>query len=381
MIQFAYTLKRAVKRLKFFKKGEKMRKINFSAGPSTLPESVLKQAQDELFDYQNKGFSIMEISHRTKIFEEVHFGAMQKAKELYGLGDDYEVLFLQGGASLQFAMIPMNFNEGGVCEYANTGVWTKKAIKEAQILGVNVNVVASSEQDKFSFIPEVKFSQNADYSYICSNNTIYGTQFKSYPKSKAPLIIDASSDFFSRKVDFSDIAVFYGGVQKNAGISGLACVIIRKDMLEKSQAKNIPSMLKYAIHSENKSLFNTPPSFAIYIFNLEMQWLLEQGGLDAINERNKAKARLVYECIDDSKGFYKGHSKKDSRSLMNVSFNIAHNADLEPVFIKAAEEAGMIGLKGHRLLGGIRASLYNAISLKQCEILVDFMKEFARKHG
>lgn len=358
-----------------------MRKINFSAGPSTLPESVLKQAQEELFDYQGKGFSIMEISHRTKIFEEVHFSAMQKAKELYGLDDNYEVLFLQGGASLQFAMIPMNFNNGGVCEYAHTGIWTKKAIKEAQILGVNVKIVASSEESKFSFIPEVKFSENADYSYICSNNTIYGTQFKQYPKSKAPLIIDASSDFFSRKVDFSDIAVFYGGVQKNAGISGLACVIIRKDMIEKSKAKNIPSMLKYAIHSENHSLFNTPPSFAIYMFNLEMQWLLSQGGLDVIDEKNKAKAKLVYECIDSSNGFYKGHSEANSRSLMNVSFNIAENADLEPVFVEEAQKAGMIGLKGHRLLGGIRASLYNAITLKQCEILVDFMKEFAKKHG
>ena len=358
-----------------------MRKINFSAGPSTLPESVLKQAQSELFDYQGKGFSIMEISHRTKIFEEVHFGAMNKAKELYGLSDEYEVLFLQGGASLQFAMIPLNFNNSGVCEYVNTGVWTKKAIKEAQILGVNVKVVASSEEDKFSFIPEVKFSENADYCYICSNNTIYGTQFKHYPHSKAPLIIDASSDFFSRKVDFSDIAVFYGGVQKNAGISGLACIIIRKDMIEKSAAKNIPSMLKYAIHSENKSLFNTPPSFAIYMFNLEMQWLLAQGGLDAINKQNIAKANLVYECIDNSNGFYQGHSKPKDRSLMNVSFNIAANTELEPVFVKEAEEAGMIGLKGHRLLGGVRASLYNAITLKQCEVLVEFMKEFAKKHG
>lgn len=358
-----------------------MRKINFSAGPSTLPESVLKQAQEELYDYQGKGFSIMEISHRTKIFEEVHFGAMSKAKELYGLNDDYEVLFLQGGASLQFAMVPMNLSNGGVCEYADTGVWTKKAIKEAKILGVNVKVVASSEEQKFSFIPEVKFSENADYAYICSNNTIYGTQYQSYPKSKAPLIVDASSDFFSRKVDFSDIAVFYGGVQKNAGISGLACVIIRKDMVERSAAKNIPSMLKYAVHSENKSLFNTPPTFAIYMFNLEMQWLLAQGGLDAINERNKAKAKLVYECIDSSGGFYKGHSEVNSRSLMNVSFNIAANADLEPIFVQEAEKAGMIGLKGHRLLGGIRASLYNAITLPQCEQLVSFMKEFAKKHG
>ena len=358
-----------------------MRKINFSAGPSTLPESVLKQAQNELFDYQGKGFSIMEISHRTKIFEEVHFNAMKNAKALYGLNDDYEVLFLQGGASLQFAMVPMNLSEGGVCEYAHTGVWTKKAIKEAQILGVNVKVVASSEDSEFSYIPEVNFSENADYTYICSNNTIYGTQFQSYPRSKAPLIVDASSDFFSRKVDFKDIGVFYGGVQKNAGISGLACAFVRKDLLERSAKKNIPSMLKYAVHSENNSLFNTPPTFAIYMFGLEMQWLLAQGGLDAVNERNIAKAKLIYDCIDGSNGFYKGHSEKECRSLMNVSFNVAANADLEPLFVQEAEKAGMIGLKGHRLLGGIRASLYNAITLKQCETLAEFMREFARKYG
>ena len=358
-----------------------MRKINFSAGPSTLPESVLKRAQDELLDYQGKGFSIVEVSHRTKIFEEVHFGAMQRAKQLYGLGEDFEVLFLQGGASLQFAMVPMNFSDGGVCEYAHTGVWTKKAMKEAQIVGAKVSVVASSEDSDFSYIPQVKFSPNADYCYICSNNTIYGTQYQSYPRSKAPLIVDASSDFFSRKIDFSDIAMFYGGVQKNAGVSGLACVFIRKDMIEKSARKNVPSMLKYAVHSENRSLFNTPPSFAIYMFDLEMRWLLENGGLDTINERNIAKAQLVYECIDGSKGFYKGHSEKNSRSLMNVSFNVAANADLEPVFVKEAEDAGMMGLKGHRLLGGIRASLYNAITLQQCETLTEFMREFARKYG
>ncbi|TQR33664.1 3-phosphoserine/phosphohydroxythreonine transaminase [Campylobacter sp. MIT 99-7217] len=358
-----------------------MRKINFSAGPSTLPLELLQKAQDELLNYQNKGFSIMEISHRTKIFEEVHFGAMNNAKKLYGLNDDYEVLFLQGGASLQFAMIPMNLSLDGVCEYANTGVWTKKAIKEAQILGANVKVVASSEEDKFDHIPSVEFSDNADYAYICSNNTIYGTQYPSYPKTKAPLIVDASSDFFSKKVDFSNIAVFYGGVQKNAGISGLSCVFMRKDMLERSKTKNIPSMLKYAVHSENDSLFNTPPTFAIYMFALEMQWLLDQGGLEAINAKNEQKAKTLYECIDQSGGFYKAHAKEGSRSLMNVSFNVAKNADLEPVFVKEAEEVGMIGLKGHRLLGGIRASIYNAISLEQVQTLCEFMKDFQKKYS
>ncbi|MEB2803275.1 phosphoserine transaminase [Campylobacter upsaliensis] len=356
-----------------------MRKINFSAGPSTLPLELLKEAQEELCDYKGLGYSIMEISHRTKIFEEVHFGAMQKAKELYGLNDEYEVLFLQGGASLQFAMIPMNLAMGGVCEYANTGVWTKKAIKEAQILGVNVKVVASSEEEKFSYIPKVEFSNKADYAYVCSNNTIYGTQYHHYPKSKSPLIVDASSDFFSRKVDFSNIALFYGGVQKNAGISGLSCLFIRKDMLERSGEKNIPSMLKYAIHAENNSLFNTPATFAIYMFNLEMEWLLKLGGLDAIHQKNMQKAYLLYEMIDQSEGFYKGHAKKEDRSLMNVSFNIVKN-ELESVFVKEAEDAGMIGLKGHRILGGIRASIYNAITLEQVKILCEFMKEFRHKY-
>lgn len=357
-----------------------MRKINFSAGPSTLSLELLKEAQEELCDYKGLGYSIMEISHRTKIFEEVHFGAMQKAKELYGLNDEYEVLFLQGGASLQFAMIPMNLAMGGVCEYANTGVWTKKAIKEAQILGVNVKVVASSEEEKFSYIPKVEFSDKADYAYVCSNNTIYGTQYHHYPKSKSPLIVDASSDFFSRKVDFSNIALFYGGVQKNAGISGLSCLFIRKDMLERSEEKNIPSMLKYAIHAENNSLFNTPATFAIYMFNLEMEWLLKLGGLDAIHQKNMQKAHLLYEMIDQSEGFYKGHAKKEDRSLMNVSFSIVKN-ELENVFVKEAEDAGMIGLKGHRILGGIRASIYNAITLEQVKILCEFMKEFRHKYA
>ena len=358
-----------------------MRKINFSAGPSTLPLEILQKAKDELLNYQGKGYSIMEISHRSKVFEEVHFGAMSKAKELYGLNDDYEVLFLQGGASLQFAMIPMNLAQNGSCEYANTGVWTQKAIKEAKILGANVKVVASSEENRFNHIPKVEFSDNADYAYICSNNTIYGTQYKEYPKTKAPLVVDASSDFFSRKVDFSNIALFYGGVQKNAGISGLACVFIRKDMLERSEKKNLASMLKYTTHSQNNSLFNTPPTFAIYMFNLEMQWLLSLGGLDKINELNLKKAELLYNLIDESKGFYKTHAlKKEDRSLMNVSFNIPKNSDLEPLFVKEAEEKGMLGLKGHRILGGIRASIYNAITFEQVQILCEFMKEFQKKY-
>ncbi|MGH2327115.1 phosphoserine transaminase [Campylobacter taeniopygiae] len=355
-----------------------MRKINFSAGPSTLPLEILEHARNELCDYQGKGYSIMEISHRSKVFEEIHFGAMKRAKEIYGLDDDYEVLFLHGGASLQFAMIPMNLSLGGICEYANTGVWTSKAIKEAQILGVDVKVVASSENDKFNYIPNIDFSDHADYAYICSNNTIYGTQFKDYPKTKSPLIVDASSDFFSKKVDFSNIALFYGGIQKNAGISGLSCVFIRKDMIERSRQKNLTSMLKYAIHIENQSLYNTPPTFAIYIFDLETKWILKQGGLDQVYDRNLKKATMLYDCIDSSEGFYQGHAHKKDRSLMNVSFSI--NKDLDLIFVQEAEKEGLIGLKGHRILGGIRASIYNAITLEQVQILCEFMKEFKRKY-
>ncbi|MBK1972814.1 phosphoserine transaminase [Campylobacter sp. TTU-622] len=357
-----------------------MRKINFSAGPSTLPLEVIKEANENLLDYKGLGFSIMEFSHRSSVFEEIHFNAMKMAKELYGLNDNYEVLFLHGGASLQFAMIPMNLYLGGICEYVNTGIWTQKAINEARILGVNLKVVASSKEENFSYIPKVSFSDDADYAYICSNNTIYGTQYKEYPKTKCPLIIDASSDFFSRKIDFSNIALFYGGTQKNAGISGLSCIFIRKDMLERSKNKNLPSMLKYSIHSEYNSLFNTPCNFAIYIFNLEMQWLLKQGGLDVIYKKNLEKANLLYKIIDESEGFYKVYAQNKDRSLMNVSFNIK-DENLLPVFLKEAEQNNLLGLKGHKLLGGIRASIYNAITLDQVKILCDFMKEFLKKYA
>ena len=305
----------------------------------------------------------MEISHRSKTYEEVHFGAMEKIRKLYGFSDDYEVLFLQGGAHLQFAMIPMNLSQGGACEYANTGVWTNKAIKEARLMGFEARVVASSEGTNFDRIPEVNFSADADYGYICTNNTIYGTQYKSLPKSAAPLVIDASSDFFSEPLDFTDIGLLYGGAQKNAGPSGVTIVIIRKDLIERVSSPQIPTFLRYKTHAEAKSLYNTPPTFAIYLLDLTMQWLLDQGGLTGIKARNARKAALLY------------------RSVMNVSYNIAKDAALETVFVAQALENGMLGLKGHRHLGGIRASIYNAVSENDVKILVDFMKEFARKNG
>lgn len=357
-----------------------MRMINFSAGPTGLPQSVLQTAQNELLNYKDEGYSIMEISHRSKTYEEVHFGAMDKIKSLYSIGDEYEVLLLQGGAHLQFAMIPLNLYQGGVCEYANTGVWTSKAIKEAQNLGINHKVVATSEHSNFNHIPNVDFSDNADFAYICSNNTIYGTQYKQLPKTKSPLVIDASSDFFSRPLDFSNIGILYGGAQKNAGPSGVTIVIIRKDLLDRKPMSHTPTMLKFKTHADAKSLYNTPPTFAIYLLNLTMQWVLDQGGLSGIESINEKKAATLYQAIDNSNGFYKGHAQKEYRSVMNVSFNI-QNSELEPVFVAEALKNNMLGLKGHRHLGGIRASIYNAVSLDDIKTLTEFMNDFAKKHG
>ncbi|MCR4941596.1 MAG: phosphoserine transaminase [Campylobacter sp.] len=357
------------------------RKINFSAGPTGLPLEVLQKAQAEFVDFNGFGASVMEISHRSKTYEEVHFGAMDKIRKLYGIGDEYEILFLQGGAHLQFAMVPYNLFKGGVAQYANTGVWTNKAIKEAKLMGVNVEVVATSEDSKFDRIPQVNFSGDADYCYICSNNTIYGTQYQTLPKSKAPLVVDSSSDFFSRPLDFSDIGMIYGGAQKNAGPSGVTIVIIRKDLIDRVWTQNVPTFLRYKTHADAKSLYNTPPTFGIYMLNLTMQWLLDLGGLKAVQARNEQKAKLVYDAIDNSGGFYLGHAQKADRSPMNISFNIAKGEDLEAKFVQDALDKNMLGLKGHRLLGGIRASLYNAVSIEDAKILADFMAEFAKKHG
>ncbi|OPA79895.1 phosphoserine transaminase [Campylobacter pinnipediorum subsp. pinnipediorum] len=357
-----------------------MRMINFSAGPTGLPFEVLQKAQSEFVNYHNEGYSIMEISHRSKTYEEVHFGAMQKIRELYNISDDFEILFLQGGAHLQFSMIPLNLYQGGVAEYVDTGVWTSKAIKEAQILGINHKVVASSKDDNFNHIPDINFDDNADFSYICSNNTIYGTQYKSLPKSKVPLVVDSSSDFFSRPLDFSDIGILYGGAQKNAGPSGVTIVIIRKDLVDRVSSNSVPTFLRYKTHADAKSLYNTPPTFAIYLLNLNMQWLIDRGGLKATEQINTKKAEILYNIIDNSDDFYKGHAKKEDRSVMNVSFNIK-NKDLEPIFVSEALKNNMLGLKGHRHLGGIRASIYNAVSIEDVTVLADFMKEFARKNG
>jgi len=362
------------------------RVFNFGAGPSAIPLSVLEEAQKELVNYKGEGLSIMEASHRSKMYDEVHNEAIALTREIYNIPDDYDILFLQGGASLQFAMIPMNLSKGGKAQYVDSGSWSSKAIKEAQIQGIDYEIVASSKDTGYDRIPsDIKFDDNADYAYITSNNTIYGTEYHKFPTTKAPLIVDASSDIFSYPVDWSKVDMLFAGAQKNAGPSGLTIVIIKKELVSRA-GDNVPTMLKYKTHADKNSLFNTPPTFGIYMFNLILHWLKDNGGLEAIQKRNQEKAQLLYNAIDNSNSFYVGHAKKESRSLMNVSFNIKNsdgnnNSELEAKFIAEATEVGMIGLKGHRSLGGLRASIYNAMSIEGVQTLVDFMEKFQKNNS
>ncbi|MBZ7975944.1 3-phosphoserine/phosphohydroxythreonine transaminase [Campylobacter sp. RM12637] len=358
-----------------------MRQYNFSAGPSELPLEVLKEIQEELLSYKNNGFSIMEISHRSSYYEQMHNDAIKDAKELYGINDDYEVIFVQGGATMQFSLLAMNFSlDNKPCEYIDTDVWTQKACEEAILAGVNAKIVASSKDSKYNYIPKIALNNDSSYTYICSNNTVHGTQYKQLPISNSPLIVDASSDFFSKKLDFSNIGVLYGGVQKNAGIAGFACLIIRKDLLERSKNKTMPKMFNYNTYADNNSLFNTPPTFAIYVYAKIMKWIKAKGGLDVINQENEIKAKYLYDIIDNS-NFYKAYVNNDDRSVMNVCFTTGNDElDLE-FWSKAAKEHNMLGLKGHKKLGGLRASIYNSASLEKVKILGEYMKEYERVRG
>ncbi|PID48214.1 MAG: 3-phosphoserine/phosphohydroxythreonine aminotransferase [Proteobacteria bacterium] len=355
------------------------RVLNFSAGPSALPFEVLKEAQINLLDYKGYGLSIMESSHRVKMFEDVYDEAIALMRENYKIPDNFKILFLQGGASSQFALVPMNLKQSGKVEYVDTGVWSSKAIKEAKIQNLDVKVIASSQDTNYDRIPQnINFSDDIDYGYITSNNTIYGTQYKEFPKCKN-LVIDASSDIFSYHVDWDKIALMFAGAQKNAGPAGVTIVIIREDLLDR--AGEIPSMFKYLNHANSNSMFNTPPTFSIYLLALTMKWIKNQGGIKQIEQNNIQKAKEIYKVIDERKGFYVGHSQKDSRSHMNVSFTIGGgNEELEKQFVAQAAKADMIGLKGHRLLGGIRASIYNAVSLENVHKLKTFMEDFAYKN-
>lgn len=359
----------------------KGRIYNFNPGPAALPLPVLEEAQKDLLNYKGEGISILEMSHRSKTFDDIIKDAERLMKEVMGIPDNYKVLFMQGGATLQFAAVPLNLvGEGQFAEYVNTGSWATKAIKEAEKLGKTVKVVASSEDDNFTYIPtDITVSPDAAYLHITSNNTIRGTEFHTFPETgDVPLIADMSSDINCRRIDVSKFALIYAGAQKNMGPSGVTIVIIREDLLEKSP-DNIPTMTSYKIIGGKDSLYNTPPTFAVYIVKLVLEWMKAQGGLDKIEEMNRQKAKLIYDVLDES-SFYKGTARKDSRSLMNVTFRLP-NEDLEKKFVAEALENGMLGLKGHRSVGGIRASIYNAVPPEAVEHLVDFMKKFEKANG
>lgn len=355
---------------------------NFNAGPAALPLSVLEQVQEEFLDFHGSGMSITEISHRSKWFDEVIEDAVDRVKRLLQLNDTFEVLFLQGGASMQFCMVPMNLLPAGAsADYVNTGTWASKAIKEAQIQGKTIKVVASSEDKNFCYVPQgIAFSPDAAYVHITSNNTIKGTQWPSFPDTHGvPLISDMSSDILSRRFDASGFGLIYAGAQKNLGPAGVTLVIIRRDMLERVPP-DLPTMLKYTTFAEKNSMFNTPPCFSLYVVQLVLRWVEQSaGGLDKIEAANRKKAALLYALLDES-DFYSGTAEPGSRSMMNVTFRLPSEA-LEDKFVEEALENGMGGLKGHRSVGGCRASIYNATSLEAVEALVDFMKDFARKNG
>ncbi|HZR24662.1 MAG TPA: 3-phosphoserine/phosphohydroxythreonine transaminase [Vicinamibacterales bacterium] len=358
------------------------RVFNFSAGPAVLPLSVLEEIQRDLLAFPGAGMSILEISHRSKTFESILEQAEADIRTLANIPANYKVLFLQGGASLQFSMVPMNLlTAGTTADYIDGGSWAEKAVKEAKKVGI-VNVAASTKAENYSRIPrqdELKLTPNAAYVHMTSNNTIEGTEYKALPNvGDVPLVSDTSSDMFSKPIDVSKHALIYSGAQKNMGPAGVTVVIIRDDMLQRSQ-KSLPTMLNYAVHAENKSLYNTPPAFAVYTLGLVMKWLVAQGGLPAIEQVNQRKAGKLYAEIDRT-GFYRGTANNADRSLMNVTFRLA-SEDLEKQFVKEAESAGLDGLKGHRSVGGMRASIYNAFPEEGIEALVQFMREFERTRG
>ena len=357
------------------------RVYNFSAGPAVLPESVLKAAAEEMLDYKGTGMSVMEMSHRSKAFEEIITEAEADLRDLMNIPDNYKVLFLQGGASQQFAMIPMNLMKNKVADYIITGQWAKKAFQEAKKYG-KVNAIASSEDKTYSYIPDcsdLPISEDADYVYICENNTIYGTKFKTLPNTKGKtLVADVSSCFLSEPVDVTKYGIIYGGVQKNVGPAGMVIVIIREDLITEDVLEGTPTMLTYKTHADAKSLYNTPPAYGIYICGKVFKWLKEQGGLEAMKERNEKKAKILYDFLDSSE-LFKGTVRKEDRSLMNVPF-VTGDEELDAKFVKEAKAAGLENLKGHRSVGGMRASIYNAMPIEGVEKLVEFMKKFEEEN-
>jgi phosphoserine aminotransferase len=357
--------------------------FNFNAGPSALPLAVLENAQQELLNFRKTGMSIMELSHRSKIYEEVHNQAIDRLKNLLSITDDYEVLFLQGGGSLQFSMIPTNFLQPGQSAgYVLTGAWAEKAFSEAKLFG-DAYQAASTKDSNYRRLPkinELSYNEDDNYLHITSNNTIYGTQWKDFPDTgSVPLITDMSSDILSTQININQFDLIYAGAQKNLGAAGVTVVIIRKELMERSN-QQIPTMLKYSIHAKNNSLYNTPPTFGIYMLGEVLGWLQEIGGLDEISRRNEEKANLIYSVIDNSNDFYIGHANQEDRSLMNITFRLA-DRELEKKFLTEASKEGFVGLNGHRSVGGCRASTYNAVPYESCKALSEFMIKFQRKSG
>lgn len=357
------------------------RVFNFNPGPAALPEEILKKAQEEMLNYQGTGMSVIEISHRSKQFEEIIKVAEALLKELLDVPDNYRVLFIGMGATGQFDMVPMNYLvDGKIGNYVVTGSFANKAYKEGLKIGPCHLAASTKELDfvRVSRPEEIIMSENPAYLHITSNNTIFGTQWKGFPDTgEVPLIADMSSDILSKKIDVAKFALIYAGAQKNLGPAGAAVIIIRDDMIEKSN-QTLPVMLKYDTYASNDSLYNTPPSFTIYMIKLMLEWVKAQGGLDVIEKRNEEKAALIYDAVDSSTGFYKGHAEPGSRSLMNITFKLP-NEDLDKEFVAEAAKIGLVGLKGHRETGGIRASIYNAMPKEGCLKLAEFMKDFQNK--
>ncbi len=358
------------------------RVYNFSAGPAAMPLSVLKEIQSEMLEYGTSGMSVMEMSHRSKDFEEILHGTENTLREIMHIPANYKVLFVQGGGSQQFAAVPMNLMKNRVADYINTGAWTKKAIKEAQLFG-KVNVIASSEDETFTYIPDLdnlKISDDADYVYICQNNTIYGTRYPKLPDTKGKtLVADVSSMFVSEPIDVEKYGVIYAGIQKNAGPSGLVVVIVREDLITDEVLPGTPTMLKWKIQADNDSMYNTPNTWGIYVCGKVFKWIKDMGGLEVMKQMNEKKASLLYDYLDNSR-LFKGTVRKDSRSLMNVPF-VTGNADIDKEFIAACADAGIKNIKGHRSVGGMRASIYNAVTYEAVQALVDEMEKFEKTHS
>ncbi|MGP4082270.1 3-phosphoserine/phosphohydroxythreonine transaminase [Pseudalkalibacillus sp. R45] len=361
-----------------------METFNFNPGPTALPKEVLTRAQQELINYQKTGLSILEMSHRSKAYQSIHENAQHSMRSFLNIPDTHEILFLQGGASLQFTMVPMNLlRENQSASHIVTGSWSQKAYNESLKIGTT-EITASSKESGFTHIPSKsewnELSENTGYLHLTSNNTIYGTQWQSFDGlPEVPLVIDMSSDIGSRSVPWEKVALAYAGAQKNIGPAGVTVVIIRKDVLAETN-ENLPAMLDYKIHANKNSLHNTPPTYTIYILGLMVEWMIEQGGLAEFIKRSEEKSSLIYNTIDHSGGFYSGHAEKSSRSQMNITFNLPSD-ELSKAFLQGAEERGFVGLNGHRSVGGCRASIYNGIGIETCKRLVDYMEYFKQKHA